>query len=57
MSIDSAATRRSLRQRLREARRALPAPDRIRAADALADRLLALPFAPAAGRVAGYPRA
>jgi 5-formyltetrahydrofolate cyclo-ligase len=54
MSIDNAATRRSQRQSLRDARRALPAVDRIRAADALADRLLALPFAPADGYVAGY---
>ena len=54
MSIDSAATRRSQRQQLRQARRALPAPERIRAADGLADRLLALPFAPMAGYVAGY---
>jgi 5-formyltetrahydrofolate cyclo-ligase len=54
MSIDSAATRRSLRQSLREARRALPASERIRAADALATRLLELPFAPATGYVAGY---
>ena len=54
MSIDSAATRRTLRQSLRDARRALPAPERIRAADALASQLFALPFAPTSGYVAGY---
>jgi 5-formyltetrahydrofolate cyclo-ligase len=54
MSIDSAATRRPQRQALREARRALPAAQRIRGADALAQHLLALPFAPDSGYVAGY---
>jgi 5-formyltetrahydrofolate cyclo-ligase len=54
MSIDTAATRRSLRQTLRDSRRTLPAAERIRAADGLARQLLALPFAPAAGYVAGY---
>lgn len=39
---------------MRERRRALPAPTRIAAAEALADRLLALPFLPASGFVAGY---
>lgn len=43
-----------LRQRLRAARRAIPAPERIAAADTLAQRLLALPFAPEQGHVAGY---
>ena len=46
--------RPSLRRQLRAARRALPAAERIAAAEALATRLLALPFAPAAGHVAGY---
>jgi 5-formyltetrahydrofolate cyclo-ligase len=50
MSDDRAALRRAMRER----RRALPAPDRIAAADALAARLLALPFAPQSGHVAGY---
>ncbi|KRG49153.1 5-formyltetrahydrofolate cyclo-ligase [Stenotrophomonas panacihumi] len=46
--------RDALRRTLRERRRALPAATRIAAADALAARLLALPFAPSAGTVAGY---
>jgi 5-formyltetrahydrofolate cyclo-ligase len=46
--------RATLRKRLREQRRALPAAQRIAAADALAQRLLALPFAPREGHVAGY---
>lgn len=46
--------RPSLRRQLRAARRALPAAERIAAADALAARLLALPFAPSHGPVAGY---
>ena len=50
MNIDRAQLRRELRER----RRALPAPQRIAAADALANRLLSLPFAPANGYVAGY---
>ena len=49
-----AAERRQLRQDLRARRRALPAPHRIAAADALAGHLLALPFAPQSGYVAGY---
>lgn len=49
-----AAERRQLRQHLRESRRALPASQRIAAANALADQLLALPFAPQSGYVAGY---
>ena len=49
-TTDRAELRRSLRQR----RRALPAQVRIAAAEALADRLLALPFLPASGYVAGY---
>ena len=43
-----------LRSELRAARRAIPAPQRIAAADALAHRLLTLPFAPSSGHVAGY---
>jgi len=50
----SVSDRVALRLRLREQRRALPAVKRITAAEALADRLLALPFAPEAGFVAGY---
>ncbi|MGN6513279.1 MAG: 5-formyltetrahydrofolate cyclo-ligase [Lysobacteraceae bacterium] len=46
--------RPSLRRQLRAARRALPAAERIAAAEALATRLLALPFAPPAGHVGGY---
>ena len=46
--------RRATRQAMRERRRALPAPARIAAAEALAERLLALPFAPGSGFVAGY---
>jgi len=46
--------RAQLRTTLRERRRALPAPARIAAAEALADNLLALPFAPTRGHVAGY---
>lgn len=43
-----------LRQHLRARRRALPAAERLAAADALAQRLLELPFAPQHGHVAGY---
>lgn len=43
-----------LRRELRQRRRELPAAARITAADALAERLLALPAAPASGFVAGY---
>jgi 5-formyltetrahydrofolate cyclo-ligase len=50
MSTDRDRLRRELRQRRRE----LPAARRIAAADALAARLLALPFAPERGYVAGY---
>ena len=46
--------RRALRRQLRDARRALPAAARIAAAEALSARLLALPFAPTSGHVAGY---
>ncbi|CCG37143.1 5-formyltetrahydrofolate cyclo-ligase [Xanthomonas citri pv. mangiferaeindicae LMG 941] len=43
-----------MRQQLRAHRRSLPAAQRLAAADALAERLLALPFAPHGGAVAGY---
>ena len=46
--------RAQLRDELRTRRRAIPAATRIAAAQALAERLLALPFMPAAGYVAGY---
>jgi 5-formyltetrahydrofolate cyclo-ligase len=48
------AERDALRRELRGRRRALPAAERIAGADALAARLLALPFFPATGYVAGY---
>jgi 5-formyltetrahydrofolate cyclo-ligase len=48
------ADRKTLRTRLREQRRALPAAQRIAAAQVLAGRLLTLPFAPGEGFVAGY---
>ena len=50
MSLDRDALRRELRQR----RRAIPAAQRIAAADALGERLRALPFLPASGYAAGY---
>lgn len=43
-----------LRRSLRQRRRDLPAARRIAGAEALAQRLLALPFLPASGYVAGY---
>lgn len=46
--------RNALRRELRQRRRQLPASHRIAAADGLARQLLALPFAPARGYVAGY---
>lgn len=46
--------RKSLRSQLRQARRQLDAPARLAAAEALASQLLALPFAPERGFVAGY---
>jgi 5-formyltetrahydrofolate cyclo-ligase len=48
------AHRVTLRNTLRDRRRQLPAAARIAAAEALAARLLTLPFAPDAGHVAGY---
>ena len=52
--VSTPSDRHALRRELRERRRALPASTRIAAADELADRLLALPFFPASGHVAGY---
>ncbi len=46
--------RNALRSELRQRRRALTAAQRMAAADALANRLLGLPFAPTAGYAAGY---
>jgi len=46
--------RSALRLQLRQRRRDLPAAVRLAAAEQLADALLALPFAPAQGHVAGY---
>ena len=46
--------RDTLRRSLRRQRRELPAAVRVAAAERLADRLLALPFAPTRGAVAGY---
>ena len=45
---------KALRRAIRESRRATPAGKRIAAAERLAERLLALPFAPLGGHVAGY---
>lgn len=47
-------SRNALRRELRQTRRAIPAKERIAAAEALAGRLLALPFMPDRGHVAGY---
>ncbi|WP_305804142.1 5-formyltetrahydrofolate cyclo-ligase [Stenotrophomonas sp. YIM B06876] len=46
--------RQDLRRQLRQLRRDIPAAGRIAAAEALATRLLALPFAGITGPVAGY---
>jgi len=46
--------RHTLRTALREARRAIPAQQRITAAERLAAHLLSLPFAPRTGHVGGY---
>ncbi len=46
--------RDALRRELRDRRRALPAAARIAAAEALAARILALPFLPGRGYIAGY---
>ena len=47
-------TRTRLRRELRTRRRAIPAAERIAAAQLLAQRLLELPFMPSSGHVAGY---
>jgi 5-formyltetrahydrofolate cyclo-ligase len=52
--VSSVPDRVLLRRELRQRRRDLPAATRIAAANALADRLLALPFLPSSGFVAGY---
>ena len=54
MAVSASSDRDALRRRLRAARRAIPAAERIASAEALAGRLLALPFAPLRGTVAGY---
>jgi 5-formyltetrahydrofolate cyclo-ligase len=54
MSDDRTMLRKQLRAQLRERRRAIPAAQRIAAAESLAQRLLALPFAADGGHVAGY---
>jgi len=46
--------RNALRQQLRQARRNIPARERIDAAESLAEQLRALPFLPERGHVAGY---
>ena len=46
--------RKAMREQLRASRRAIPAPARIAAAEALAARILALPFLPAVGDLGGY---
>jgi 5-formyltetrahydrofolate cyclo-ligase len=48
------ADRSLLRRELRERRRAIPAVERIAAAESLARHLLELPFMPTSGLVAGY---
>jgi 5-formyltetrahydrofolate cyclo-ligase len=50
----STDARKRLRLELRARRRALPAGERIAAAQSLAAHLLALPFSPTTGHVAGY---
>lgn len=52
--MSSVPDRAVLRRQLRQRRRDLPAATRIAAAESLANRLLALPFLPASGFVAGY---
>ncbi|MBB1060221.1 5-formyltetrahydrofolate cyclo-ligase [Marilutibacter spongiae] len=54
MTEDREGERRQLREALRQARRELPSATRVPAAERLADALLALPFAPRTGPVAGY---
>jgi 5-formyltetrahydrofolate cyclo-ligase len=52
--VSSIPDRALLRRQLRQRRRDLPAATRIAAAEALSNRLLALPFLPTSGFVAGY---
>lgn len=54
MSPPPDPARDALRRSLRDRRRALAPATRIAAAEALSARLLALPFAPQSGHVAGY---
>lgn len=54
MTDDLIARRRQTRERIRQARRDLAPAQRIAAANAVAEHLLALPFAPDSGLVAGY---
>ena len=54
MTDDLAARRRQLRDQMRQRRHDLPPARRIAGADALAEHLLGLPFAPDNGYVAGY---
>lgn len=52
--VNPSSERAALRKTLRQRRRQLPPGQRIAGAEALADRLLALPDLPATGYVAGY---
>jgi 5-formyltetrahydrofolate cyclo-ligase len=52
--VSAAPDRTGLRAELRARRRAIGAAARLAAAEALAERLLQLPFAPRSGYVAGY---
>lgn len=54
LGVSSIPDRALLRRELRQRRRDLPAATRIAAAEALADRLLALHFLPSSGHVGGY---
>lgn len=54
MTDDFPAQRRQLRERMRQQRRQLSPARRVAAANTLAENLLALPFAPTSGYVAGY---
>ena len=54
MTDPATADRTRLRRELRDRRIAIPAAQRIAAAEQLAERLLALPFLPATGNIAGY---
>lgn len=54
MNEATVPARAMLRRTLRERRRQLPPATRMAAAEALSARLLALPFAPRTGHVAGY---